>query len=87
MNQNCMLLLKKLPTIKFDQIIDIGCAEGYYAVGFAKFTDSHVHAYDINEEAITFAKNLASINNVDHKITFSNAFSSDTFKEHNFNIV
>src|SRR6478752_2830493 len=35
-----------------DCVIDVGCAEGYYAVGLARMMpDVAVHAYDIDEKA------------------------------------
>lgn len=46
--------------------IDVGCAEGYYAVGFAlKCPDAHVLAFDIAEEARELTKELALANGVE----------------------
>ena len=48
---------------KYDQILDIGCAEGYYACGFAmKLPDAKVVAYDIDEQARTNTCELAKLN-------------------------
>ncbi len=50
---------------KYRYIIDIGCAEGYYAVGFAlKMPNSFVIAYDINDEARRKLNELKIINNI-----------------------
>ena len=33
-----------------DVVVDVGCAEGYYAVGLAlRLPEAHVYAYDIDE--------------------------------------
>ncbi|MEF1291642.1 methyltransferase domain-containing protein, partial [Vibrio sp. M260118] len=57
---------------KYDAILDVGCAEGYYAVGFAtRMPSSYIYAYDINSTAIEKAKSLAKVNNVKN-ISFSN---------------
>jgi hypothetical protein len=35
---------------RFERIIDIGCAEGYYAVGLARRTGAIVYAFDCDPE-------------------------------------
>jgi hypothetical protein len=48
---------------KYLNILDIGCAEGYYAAGFAmKLPDSKIWAYDIDEVARNNANELAALN-------------------------
>ena len=48
---------------QFDKIIDVGCAEGYYAVGLSKlFPKTKVEAYDIIEEARNACKMLSDHN-------------------------
>jgi len=50
---------------KCSNILDIGCAEGYYAVGFAmRMPDTHITAYDIDEEAIRNINELAIANHI-----------------------
>ena len=49
----------------FDRLIDIGCAEGYYAVGFAlRSPNTMVDAFDMAEEAQTVCRNHAQLNGV-----------------------
>src|ERR1035437_4265269 len=43
----------------YQNILDIGCAEGYYAVGLANCTNATVFAYDINEDARKFCHSMA----------------------------
>ena len=60
-----------IPTRQYDVIVDIGCAEGYYAVGFAfQNYAKMIYAFDIDDEALTHAKKLAALNHVDAKISF-----------------
>jgi hypothetical protein len=50
---------------KYKTIIDIGCAEGYYTVGFAmRIPTANVFAYDIDEQAIINAKELIKLNSI-----------------------
>jgi len=46
-------------------IIDVGCAEGFYAVGLAKhFIEAKMFAFDISEQAQELCKEMAELNNV-----------------------
>lgn len=48
---------------KYKRILDIGCAEGYYAVGFAvNMPDVDVFAYDINDNAREKINKMIEIN-------------------------
>ena len=53
----------------YDRIVDIGCAEGYYAVGFAfQMPSVAVHAYDINSEAQSMCRELSRLNGVEDRV-------------------
>lgn len=57
---------------KYENIINIGCVEGYYAVGLALTSqNSTVYAYDIDAEALLLCKELARSNNVESRIKFN----------------
>ena len=48
---------------KYENILDIGCAEGYYACGFAmKMPDTKITAYDIDEMARRNSTELKELN-------------------------
>ena len=50
----------------YKNIVIIGCAEGYYAVGLALLSKhSYIHAYDINEKDLSLCSKLSKINNID----------------------
>lgn len=53
----------------YPQILDIGCAEGYYAVGLARrMPESRVFAHDINPKARILAAQLAAANGVADRV-------------------
>ena len=53
----------------YDNILDIGCAEGYYAVGFAlKSPNSTVYAYDTDQKARQNTAELARRNGIGEKV-------------------
>jgi hypothetical protein len=58
------------------RIIDVGCAEGYYAVGFAlTCPSSEVHAYDTADFARELTSKLANSNGVSSRMTLHGEFS------------
>lgn len=62
-------VLNELLKRNYTQLIDVGCAEGYYAVGLAlKIPALQVYAYDIDETARTSCKNMAELNGVGNRI-------------------
>ena len=64
----------------FEDIIDIGAAEGYYAVGLARRTaGTRVHAYDINPVAQAAVRELAALNGVVDRITVGGEFRGEDF--------
>lgn len=68
----------------YDEIFDIGCAEGYYAVGLAlKLPDTLIQAYDINEKAAGYCKEMSILNNVSDRIQIHSAFKAEMFQSFN----
>lgn len=51
------------------RIVDVGCAEGYYAVGFASsLPECEVFAFDINASAQALCRQLAALNGVTERV-------------------
>jgi hypothetical protein len=64
-----------------DAIIDVGCAEGYYAVGLARVApDTVVHAHDIDEKARAACAELAHINGVAERVIVGGEFAPADFQ-------
>jgi hypothetical protein len=62
-------VLAALPEAGIDGVMDIGCAEGYYAVGLARLLPSvTVHAHDVMKEAQTICRRLAERNGVHDRV-------------------
>lgn len=66
-------LIRRLTEEKYNTVIDIGCAEGYYAVGFAmQIPSTTVHAFDISDEALNLCVALARKNHVSKRVVIHN---------------
>jgi hypothetical protein len=62
-------------------VVDVGCAEGYYAVGLARLMpQATVHAYDIDEAARKACAELAALNEVTDRVRIGGAFPPDGFE-------
>ena len=69
----------------YKQIIDIGCAEGYYAVGLAlKIPSSTVFAYDINPKALRMCEEMSRLNNVSARVFVREQCTNETLNNFNF---
>lgn len=56
---------------QYDSIIDIGCAEGYYAVGLGKlFSKAKIYAYDIDAVALERCRKMAELNGIQERTVF-----------------
>lgn len=61
--------LSKIVAMGPDTIIDVGAAEGYYAVGLALSVDSaEVYAFDTNPEAQSACQKTAELNGVSDRV-------------------
>ena len=64
-------------------ILNIGCAEGYYAVGMARrMPGARVHAFDTNEKARQICSELAAKNGVTAQVTIGALFTPQDFAAH-----
>lgn len=54
---------------RYDAIVDIGCAEGYYAIGFAlRKPDAEIYAFDLNPHARDACSEMAKLNCVADRV-------------------
>ena len=65
----------------FDCVVDVGCAEGYYAVGLARLMPgATVYAYDIVEAARRACEELAAKNGVGDRVVVRETFTPEGFE-------
>jgi precorrin-6B methylase 2 len=65
----------------YSTIVDIGCAEGFYAVGLAlKYPNARVFAFDTNPEARTQCQEMARINGVSERFSVGGLCDASTLK-------
>lgn len=58
----------------YTHVVDIGCAEGFYAVGLAlRMPKARVWAFDIEPEALRLCRAMGELNGVADRITFGGA--------------
>ena len=63
-------LIDKLCHIPFDTIIDIGAAEGYYAVGLCRnIPHANVIAYEVERQGRDLMREMARLNEVEERLT------------------
>jgi len=61
--------VQKLIATPYEVIVDIGCAEGYYAVGLAmKIPGCTVYAFDTDERARALCSEMAKLNGVADRV-------------------
>ncbi len=73
--------LEELVARKPVRILNIGCAEGYYAVGLARIVpDAKVFAYDIRIDAQTICRLAAETNGVGSRVTVGGPCTLDTLR-------
>lgn len=63
-----------------DAVIDIGCAEGYYAVGLAQLMpETPIYAYDIDPKARNACTRLCEMNGVADRVHVRGEFKGEEF--------
>ena len=67
-------------TVGFDAVLNIGCAEGYYAIGLARrMPGTEIFAHDLNEGAQRACRALAEANDVAERITIGGLVRGEDF--------
>jgi ribosomal protein L11 methylase PrmA len=70
---------------QYSEIIDIGCAEGYYAVGLAMMHhEAKVYVYDIDDVALNRCRAMADVNGVANRIFFGSKCDKSTLVNFKF---
>ncbi|MCW3051906.1 MAG: hypothetical protein JWN14_1076 [Chthonomonadales bacterium] len=75
-------IVEEIIQSKPTRVIDIGCAEGYYAVGFGtRLPNAEVYAFDIEEEAQGYCADLAKLNRIQDRVHISGLCTPETLVE------
>jgi hypothetical protein len=75
-------LIEKVCTSSYSRVLDIGCAEGYYAVGLAlRLPTTDIYAFDINPKALATCRALAAFNGVQDRINLFGECTSDILRD------
>ncbi len=69
---------QELRANKFERILDIGSAEGYYAVGIALRTNFPVDAFDAAPTARRLCRSMAKLNGISHLVRLHSWCSRET---------
>lgn len=77
--------INDLVTRGYSQIINIGCAEGYYTVGMAlRCPEAKIFAYDINQDVLSQCKEMARLNGVLDRVTWGSFVDKDVLRKFPF---
>jgi hypothetical protein len=76
-------IVEQIISSKYDTIVDVGSAEGFYVVGLAMRmqTAPKIYAFDINPESQALCHSLAKKNNVEQKIIISGFCDAETLQK------
>jgi hypothetical protein len=74
-------LIETFCNTSYSSIVDVGCAEGYYAIGFAmRRQDALVFAYDTNPHALELCREMALLNRVVDRVITGSSLSGETLQ-------
>jgi hypothetical protein len=72
--------IEKLIADRIETVINIGCAEGYYAVGLARrLPHAKIYAYDTDAAARQLCKSVAEANEVSNRVILGGEFAGKDF--------
>jgi len=71
-------VVKEFKNNNYTEIIDVGCAEGYYAIGFGLAIETAlIYAYDNNEKARNLCKEMGQLNNIETRLCIKEECTAD----------
>lgn len=80
-----MPVFNSIKNNNYKNIVDVGCAEGFYAIGLAlHFKNATIYAYDIDNKALELCAKLAENNNIRDQIILRALCATETLNELNF---
>ncbi|MBL7074353.1 hypothetical protein ISS37_03830 [candidate division KSB1 bacterium] len=71
-------VIERICQTEYTEVIDVGCADGYYAVGLAlNMKSARIYAFDTEERARVLCRRLVKVNGVGDSVHVHGSFSSD----------
>ena len=71
-------LIEQIVSADYDTVIDVGCAEGYYANGLAlRLPNAHVYAFDIDIDAQELCRGMSKLNGIENRVSISGKCGTD----------
>ena len=78
-------VIKRICREEYSEIVDVGCAEGYYAVGLAlRIPQATVFAFDTNPQALQMCKSMARLNGVADRLVAGSYCDAETLRAIHF---
>ena len=75
-------IIEEICKQEYTEVVDIGCAEGYYAIGFAmRMPKATIYAYDTDQAAACACQKMARLNNVDQRVITGSFCSNETLQK------
>ena len=73
--------LERLLTNSYSAVVDVGCAEGYYAVGLGlRLKDAQVYAFDTDSRARDCCAEMAQLNGISDKVHIGGLCDSNVLR-------
>lgn len=75
-------MVNRIVKTAYQNVVNIGCAESYYAVDLARLLPDTIktYVYDINPEARRICKEVAMINGVEDRLEIEGEFRPEDFE-------
>ena len=78
-------IFAKIIPYRYNTVIDVGCAEGYYAVGLAmRLPAATVYAFDTDEVGLARCKKMAEINKVANRVILKGFCDANTLRDFDY---
>jgi len=73
-------VIEQICAAGYDTVVNVGCAEGYYAVGLARrLPSARVHAFDIDSNARQLCGQLVEVNGVADQVAIAGELAGSDF--------
>ena len=78
-------VIEEFCAARWETIIDVGCAEGYYAVGMGlRQPQATIKAYDLDDHARRMCRSISDLNGISDRLTIGKTFTPDSILQGSF---